>query len=170
MIKKFGLYSLSIVAMLLLATITVSCAANYTATETEAVQAAQARLDQIQEELNTSEVSVEQKAELKQEQYQIEENLAKLEKEVLRRQAGPIVAALAGISPHLAAFSPFLLGLIPLLGKRGRTHAWNLTKAVIPGVQGPRGNKYPDPVAAMDSLRKYLGATHSETGTVNPLA
>ena len=91
-----------------------------------------------------------------------QEALADLEGQIIRKRAGPIVAFISNLAgPIGAAASPFLLGLLPLVGPRGRKHYKRVLTNLIPGLTGTDGSKGISPVAAGESLLRGLGVLHS---------
>ncbi len=99
------------------------------------------------------------------------EGLAELERRVLTERAGPIVGAIAtAAGPIGATLYPAIMGLVPLLGRRGRRHYANAMKNLAPWVPDANGEKGIAPGdAALDILRA-LGVLHSEPVDKTPPA
>jgi len=94
----------------------------------------------------------------------VQEEFADLEAKILRDRAGPFVTFLTMlpvVGPWVGAGAPFLLGLAPLFGKRGRKHYKRLLANLIPGMTGSDGSKGVSPVAALGDLGRALGILHS---------
>lgn len=86
-----------------------------------------------------------------------EKALTEFETRLLRERAGPVIATLSTVAgPTVTSLSPFLLGLVPLLGRRGRKHFGSAVKELNP-FQGSIA-----PVAAGMDLMRMLGVLHSK--------
>ena len=145
-----------------LAAITVAClafAAQSCAVDSEHVTPAEAAelqvLDQQKEQAALEKDPAKMKA--------ADAALAEFEAKVLRDRAGPIVAGIAAFAPPLAPFSPLLLGLLPLLGSRGRKLAGKTLSALNPFTKaGPDSNTKGIALGtAATSLWAYLGGAHA---------
>jgi len=159
----------------ILAILLCSCGAQYTAQEQETVAVLEQQLTEAEQAEDTLRMKLEsiEDEELRAEillaldgldavQDQLETSLAGLEQTALDSQYGPIVTGLGSVHPLLGAFSPLLLGLVPLLGKRGRKHFGKAVMHVNPFSKEGDGKRRPAPLEAATSLLKMLGALHSE--------
>jgi len=125
-----------------------SCEADYTARE----QAQVVALEELLEDATP------------EERIEIEESLASIEASSLRGQYGPIVTGLGAVHPYLGMASPLLLGLVPLLGRRGRKLFGDILGHLNPFGREDDGRRRPAPIQAFLSLLKMLGMLHSGDG------
>ncbi len=94
----------------------------------------------------------------------LEETNRLLEQEDLRRQTRSTIELLGMVIP--LPFSEELIGagvmaLAPLLGSRGREHAGNFFKNLIPGMTGEDGSQKFSLSAALSSIAKMQGGSHT---------
>jgi hypothetical protein len=94
---------------------------------------------------------------------EVRAGFAEIEKRALTNAVGPVVGGIAAATGPLGAtLYPLVMGLVPLLGKRGRRHYGNALKNLAPWVPDENGQKGIAPGdAALDILRA-LGVLHSK--------
>jgi hypothetical protein len=152
------------IALLALVPVAASCTATQLAsTDAERAQIVSLESTLVAAELTLSEATasgdVEAIAAAQAEVASVEAALKAIEERAARERVGglvSIVSALPLVGPYVAPLSPLLLGLAPLLGKRGRKHAKALVRNLNP-FDGT-GGSWTD---ALGTLMKYLGVSHS---------
>lgn len=98
-----------------------------------------------------------------------EAQFADFERLVLKDRYGPLLAGLAaipGVGPIAAQFSPLLFTLLPLTTKRGRKHYRNAVREWNPWEKGPSAGKGTvSPIAGLEDLLRAWGLKHSSPDT-----
>lgn len=92
---------------------------------------------------------------------------ANFEAETLKGRAVPFIDAVSSfLGPVGAGLKYAALGLVPLLGRRGRKHFGKAVKNLNPW-KGPTEGAQPGvaPIAALMDLSRYIGMNHSTTGS-----
>lgn len=102
---------------------------------------------------------------IEQKLVEVRAGFAEIEKRALTNAVGPVVGGIAAATGPLGAtLYPLVMGLVPLLGKRGRRHYGNALKNLAPWVPDENGEKGIAPVAAAEDILKALGVLHSKPG------
>jgi len=156
------------IAIALLALVPVTATVSCTATQLASTESERAQIVSLESTLAAAELTlseatasgdVEAIAAAQAEVASVEAALKAIEERVARERVGglvSIVSALPFVGPYVAPLSPLLLGLAPLLGRRGRKHAKALVRNLNP-FDGT-GGSWTD---ALSTLMKYLGVSHS---------
>jgi hypothetical protein len=91
--------------------------------------------------------------------------LEAFERRVIAGNSSWFASIIATVFPPAAPFSTqimlALVGMVPLAGDRGRKHFKDMMREASPIAKGPTGTRMPNPVAAVKSLGKYVGAFHT---------
>ena len=91
-------------------------------------------------------------------------SLRQFETAMLRKRFGPVIGGVAQfLGPVGVGLSPLLMGLVPLLGKRGRRHGLRAVQQLNPWKGDPPDGIAPGvaPVAALKDLGRMIGLFHS---------